>query len=197
MQRTAVVLLVAGACAAAPGCVHRYAVAEPKGSPALRSGASVYVALAADGRDDRPRTYAGSGKWTTDAIVEALRLRGFRLVFGTAPESIKRAIATGRANHTSYVVYPHINRWEDRATEWSGRPDSLMLSIRVLELSTGKAVDFRTLEAKSRWATLGGDHPQDLLPELISRWASGLAGAAPRQVDSSQQHSRRSLRRRR
>ena len=26
----------------------------------------------------------------------------------------------------------------------------------------------------SRWATFGGDHPQDLLPELSSRWARTL-----------------------
>lgn len=156
------------------GCVHKFQVPPPAEVVAIPTGASVYVALVPDGRDDRPRTYEGSGKQATDAIVEALRRRGFQLYFGQAHESLDGSIQTARANRVRYVVYPRIVLWEDRLTEWSGLPDKLALAIRVVDAGTGKTIDSRRVKASSRWLTMGGDHPQDLLPELVSDWADGF-----------------------
>lgn len=74
----------------------------------------------------------------------------------------------------TYVRQPVILNWEDRATEWSGIPDKITLKLAVYEVQSGKLITSTVTSASSKWATFGGDHPQDLLPEPMKRFVTPL-----------------------
>jgi hypothetical protein len=72
------------------------------------------------------------------------------------------------------LLYPQILQWEDRATEWSGKPDIAAVKLSVLSTDTGALLDSVIIEGKSGLATFGGDHPQDLLPKPMAEYAASL-----------------------
>lgn len=79
-----------------------------------------------------------------------------------------------RKSEFKYLVYPTILHWEDRATEWSALPDRVEVKIDLIETATGKLLDSVVIRGKSGLATLGGDHPQDLLPKPVDEFVSTL-----------------------
>ena len=97
-----------------------------------------------------------------------------RVVLGGTVGEIPEAVAAAAAAGADFVVYPRIVHWSDRATEWSGVPDRITLNLRIYEVATGTLLNRQEIRASSRWATFGGDHPQELLPELTRRWAETL-----------------------
>ncbi len=157
------------------GCTHKYAVPPPWRPVDADSGVGIYVALAEDGRDDGGRVYDQSGRWTSDALANALAGYSASVQRGVRLETVDEARARAAAERSAILVYPKIEHWSDRATEWSGVPDRITLRIRVLSVDAGSELDDRRIRASSRWATFGGDHPQELLPELTERWAASLS----------------------
>lgn len=154
------------------GCVHKYAVPQAAESKQLLpANASVYVATPLDGRDDRPRTYKASGEWTASALADALRDRGATVVLGGPQAGPSEAIDEARAAEADFLAYSRIDHWSDRLTEWSGIPDRITLRVSLYDVRTRAVLDQREIKASSRWGTFGGDHPQELLPELTRRWA--------------------------
>ena len=81
--------------------------------------------------------------------------------------------AEGKDKYTYYVV-PEILHWEDRATEWSGLPDRIEVKIIVSDARRNGEIGSAIISGKSKWATFGGDHPQDLLPEPIKIYVESL-----------------------
>jgi hypothetical protein len=153
-------------------CVHKYAVppeADSRGH--LSTTATVYVATPRDGQDDRPRVYEGSGAWARSAVANALRVRGVQVIPGESVVGHSKAIEAASSAGADFLVYPQIVHWSDRATEWSGIPDRITLNMSIYDVGTGTVLSRQEIKASSRWATFGGDHPQDLLPELTRRWA--------------------------
>ncbi len=73
-----------------------------------------------------------------------------------------------------YYVIPKILHWEDRNTEWSGRPDKIEILLSIYEGKTWKNLASTTISGKSSWATFGGDHPQDLLQEPLNSYIDSL-----------------------
>ncbi len=156
-------------------CVHKYAVPEQIQSQShLPAASAVYVATPADGADDRPRTYKGSGGWTSEAIATALRERAMHVTRGTVHPKAADAVAAAAAAGASFLVYTEIAHWSDRVTEWSGIPDRITLNVSTYEVASGTLLSRQEIKASSRWATLGGDHPLDLLPGLARRWAESV-----------------------
>jgi len=158
----------------ATACVHTYEVPDPVQPLRLPSESSFYVARAEDGQDARPATYELSGQRTTDAVVAALASRGCHASSGARVESFDQNLATARDAGSDYLVVPEILNWEDRVTEWSGLPDRIVIRMIVSDVASGEVVDDRTIHGKSRWGTLGGDHPQDLLATPLEQWAAQL-----------------------
>ncbi|ELW8199044.1 DUF4823 domain-containing protein, partial [Yersinia enterocolitica] len=64
--------------------------------------------------------------------------------------------------------------WEDRATEWSGKPDIIAIKITVYNAASDNIISSTIINGKSKWATFGGDHPQDLLAKPVSEYISSL-----------------------
>jgi hypothetical protein len=73
-----------------------------------------------------------------------------------------------------YYINPKILHWEERATEWSGKSDQIKIQIIIYNTITKEEVARGWFSGKSKWATLGGDHPQDLLPEPASHFVRSL-----------------------
>lgn len=73
-----------------------------------------------------------------------------------------------------YRIVPEILQWEERATEWSGKPDRLKISLPVYR--GGTLIGSSILMAKSSYWTMGGDHPEDLIDAPFDVFAGKLAG---------------------
>lgn len=156
------------------GCSHKYRTDsyEPP-AERLSSDGSAYVMLAGDGAYGS-RVYKKSGQMLTRETHNAVSIHLNKVEIGKSREDRKEAFATARAKKISYVFEPSILNWVDRATEWSGRPDRITIKIVVWDPVTGKALSTSVERASTKWGTLGGDHPQDLLPHLLTTFTNRL-----------------------
>jgi hypothetical protein len=48
------------------------------------------------------------------------------------------------------------------------------VKISVIKVGSRAEVDAVVINGKSKWATFGGDHPQDLYPPPIEEYAAAL-----------------------
>jgi hypothetical protein len=157
------------------GCASKYRVDAYEAPIAhLDRQASFYVALPEDGRYGST-IYPGSGATTAQAVETALAVHVDKVVIGTtADEDLDAALAQARQRALTHVFMTTILNWEDRATEWSGIPDKITLKYSVYEAQSGKLVSSTVTSASSKWGTMGGDHPQDLLPEPTRKFVDPL-----------------------
>ena len=94
-------------------------------------------------------------------------------------EPSEAAITRAAQGRVAYLIDPTILHWEDRNTEWSGRPDRISVKLAVFDVTTRQTLDSVVIDGTSKWATLGGDHPQDLLPGPIGSFVAQLYGETP------------------
>ena len=142
-------------------------------APNLDPNRSMFVNLPADGTYS-DKSYAGSGQSTATTIVTAFS-RHLEHVDASATtmsqdEGLQHAVAQG----FTYFANPSILHWEDRATEWSGKPDRITFRVDLLEAATQTLLDSVTIQGTSKWATFGGDHPEDLLAKPLFDYAASL-----------------------
>jgi hypothetical protein len=90
------------------------------------------------------------------------------------PETYQRAMEAAKKIGATYLIDPSIAHWEDRATEWSGISDKVELQISIYDTATGRLIERGTVSGRSGLATLGGDHPQDLLPPPVNQYVDSL-----------------------
>ena len=155
-------------------CVHTSElVPTVSGSTRFSKADSFYVSLPRDGEYEG-RPYVGSGLQTARAIEAELLRHTSTVRVGSAVELREAARAAARGEELRFVVVPTILHWEDRATEWSGILDKLEVRLDVVEVEGGTTLHSVGIKGKSKWATFGGDHPQDLLPEPLEEFFSGL-----------------------
>jgi hypothetical protein len=172
MRKSLVVLLPAILLV---GCVHKYAIpANLEGAGSLPAAAVAYVTFPSDGKDDNGRSYPRSGEWTQAAVSEALADLGLDVVRAPAPATRDETALAASEAEAQLLVRLELVHWSDRATEWSGIPDRITLRTEIRNVGTDALLSAQDVRASSRWATLGGDHPQELLPELARRWAASL-----------------------
>ncbi len=94
-------------------------------------------------------------------------------------EDFDQALNSARIGGYSYLVFPTILHWEDRATEWNFMRDKVEVKIDIVDVFSGEAESSTVIDGRSGIATLGGDHPQDLLPDPINEYfRSALYGTA-------------------
>lgn len=139
----------------------------------LNSSDSVYVAVPKNGAYGT-HTYEASGATTAKVVMAAFLRHTSRVKSGNVSQSFDEAIAAARKTDSKYLAFPIILHWEDRATEWSLKPDRVEIKIEVFNVVTQKPVTSAIVSGKSGLATFGGDHPQDLLPEPISTFVASL-----------------------
>jgi hypothetical protein len=158
----AIVVIVSGLLLA--GCASKYRIDSFQAPSArLSSQSAVYVVLPKDGSYGVEQ-YRGSGAMTASAAVTALARHIDKVEQAQTPEDTTQALASAKQHGFTHVFEPTILHWEDRATEWSGIPDKITIKFNVYDVQTGQSVASTITRASSKWGTLGGDHPQDLLP---------------------------------
>lgn len=139
----------------------------------LAIGSQIYVITPEDGHYQN-HTYAESGRATAQALFTSLSKVTNKIEISSAPESIDVALVSARSRKSAYVFQPLILNWEDRATEWSGIPDRITIKVIVYDAGDGKDITSIMARSSSKWATFGGDHPQDLLPRLMNEFIKQL-----------------------
>ena len=152
------------------GCTSTYKMEVLK-SPAgkLQRSYSVIIKPPQNGRYSGT-SYAGSGRMTANA---------FKNGFLEYASDVKLVSEKHSLNDFSnlkniYYVEPQILHWEERATEWSGKPDRIEVKVNLYETDSKDHLSSVILTGKSKWLTFGGDHPQDLLPGSIEDYLQAL-----------------------
>ncbi len=139
----------------------------------LSQGSAIYVMVPADGRYGNI-TYSNSGQQTAQALFASLATVSNKIEVAPKVEPLAEALANAKSKGATYVFQPQILNWIDRATEWSGIPDRITIKLIVYEVESGKDVASVMSRASSKWGTLGGDHPQDLLPRVMAEFTKLL-----------------------
>jgi len=135
--------------------------------------ANVYITTPNDGNYGKEE-YRGSGSEVTSALQAAFTRYANDVIVGGAVDSTSDAIDAAKRKGCQYSVIPKINHWEDRATEWSGIRDKLVVYIKVVSVEDAAEVTSVEVSGKSSWFTFGGDHPQDLLKSPIQQFVKTL-----------------------
>lgn len=168
-------ILVLGAVGLVAGCKSSYSEKDLTATPPpiLKSNSRIYVAIPFDATFKK-EVMQGSGKQTAQAFQAAL-MRYTRSVYTSKfPESLSEALEIARKGEMQYVLYPTITRWEDRATEFTGRRDRLTVKADLIDLSTSTVVFSREVEATGKWLTDGGETPKDLLDQPAEQYANAV-----------------------
>ena len=142
-------------------------------SVGLDFSANAYVAVPRDGSYGSTN-YPGSGAQVAQVIRSALLFHLTRVTEGGSWEDLDQALASAAAGGYRYLFFPTILHWEDRATEWNMKPDRVTVKIDVMEVASKKRLTSATINGKSGVVTMGGDHPQDLLPEPVANFIRQL-----------------------
>ena len=124
-------------------------------------GTSIEVLTPTDGTFES-EDYPGSGNTVAGKLTAAL-----------TPYYPGSAVVTS-APKGGYSLRPQLLHWENRATEWSGRPDRVKVSLPLYR--DGKLIGSALVTANSSWWTLGGDQPDGLIDLPFAVYASMLAG---------------------
>lgn len=159
----------------ATGCKSTYSDKQVSTEPVplLRSTSRIYVGMPFDATFKEEVAH-NSGKQAAEAIFNAFA-RNTRPVFiSRSPESLGEALESARRVNAEYLVYPHIFRWEDRATEWSGVRDKLQMRVDLIDLETSQVAFAKEIEATGKWMTDGGETPADLLQQPLDHYANAL-----------------------
>jgi hypothetical protein len=137
----------------------------------LAATGSVLVAIPHNGAYG-DESYPASGSQTAAAVRSSFArfTDNVRLADGGCSEI---RCLTADPMTSDYYVVPQILHWEDRATEWSGKKDKIEVKITVYGRD-GIPIASQIISGKSKWATFGGDHPQDLLAEPINDYVQSL-----------------------
>jgi len=117
--------------------------------------------------------YRSSGRMTANAVRSAFSKNSSKVTIATDCKG-EACLASIDTETYGYFVQPIILHWEDRATEWSGKPDKLEIQIITYDSETRKEIGNTTYTGTSKWLTFGGDHPQDLLEKPTHKYVESL-----------------------
>jgi Domain of unknown function (DUF4823) len=174
-RRTVLIGGVLGALGLLSACKSTYS--EKKLSetapPLLSNTTRLYIARPFDAVD-RKKVAFESGRVTVDSLYTAFSRQTRSVYSGKIPESVSEGLESARKIRADYLVYPTLEQWTDRATEYSGRRDRLKIKVEIIELVQSKLVFAQEIEATGRWMTDGGDTPKDLLDAPINNLVNSL-----------------------
>jgi hypothetical protein len=176
-------LVAVFACAAVLGlgaCTASYKQRETSGieasSARLDSGKNIFVSVSPDGQYGG-KTYAGTGRSVAQMTAAAFSRYARRVEVGGGPASSRdELLAAVRKAGAGYLVTPNITHWEQRATEWSGIPSRVSISLIVIDAETGVEVRSALLESRSAVVTFIRPNPDNLAQQMIDQQVSAFYG---------------------
>lgn len=86
------------------------------------------------------KVHEGSGLLASMAVAESLEPYTRDRIAGLAKETPDEALASARRTNSTYLVYPRIVRWVDRAAI-SAKPEAAEVHVSVVEVATGRTVN--------------------------------------------------------
>jgi Domain of unknown function (DUF4823) len=138
----------------------------------LERGKGVFISTPKNGWYGKIE-YKNSGKMTANTLKAAFFRFSNNIYISEDCFGLK-CLKTMPTEKYAYYIEPDILHWEDRATEWSGIPDRIEVKISIYDAALGAEIASAVISGKSKWTTLGGDHPQDLLPEPVNQYVESL-----------------------
>src|SRR5690554_3474576 len=163
------VLVITGFLVGCSATHHQEALTAP--SEGMRTDGEVLIATPENGTYDG-REYQDSGSMTANIVRSAFLRHAHNVMVSSDCEVLSCLQESDVA--ADYHVVPVILHWENRATEWSGKRDKVKVRLSVFDGQSGSELSSIIISGKSKWATLGGDHPQHLLPEPINGYVDSL-----------------------
>lgn len=169
-MRSLLILLLSAILSACASTFKHEVLSAP--STKLERGRAIVVATPKNGFYEHDE-YKSSGRQTAAATQAAFARFSNQVTVSSTCADLPclQAESTPRSG---YLVVPQILHWEDRATEWSGKPDRIEVKVIIFDAQSAKEVASTIISGKSKWATFGGDHPQDLLPEPLKSYVESL-----------------------
>ncbi len=154
------------------GCADSHQVKRAAGTGHVETEAlSVYVAMPRDGHYGKT-IYYGSGEIAAQEVAAAISPYLSDTYTANKYEQLEVAMNSAIDGGYTHLVMLKILRWEDRATEWSGRPDQASVKVVIHDVATQKVIDSAVIGGKSGLFTFGGDKPEDLLAEPMAEYAA-------------------------
>ncbi len=146
---------------------------QQNGSARIAANDRILITTPLDG-EYGTHVYNGSGRNTAKIISNATSAKSRFVRVGGVTVSFEDAVSQAQRSDQDILIFPTILHWEDRATEWSMIPDKVEVKVDVVNVRTGDVISSGVIKGSSGLATLGGDHPQDLLPEPVAELISEL-----------------------
>ncbi len=137
----------------------------------LEKSSLIYILTPKNGRYES-KQYSESGRTTAEAINSSFAEYSSQTKIINGCSELSCAPHPLESKSTYYVV-PEILHWEDRATEWSMIPDKIKVKITVYNKNHTE-VSSNIFSGKSKIWTFGGDHPEDLLENPVSKYVKSL-----------------------
>lgn len=156
------------------GCADSYHwTPQQGGSSRVTQQDRIYISTPVDG-EYGAHAYKGSGRNTAQIIYSAISLKSRTVRIGGQDGNFEDAMLQAQRSGQDVLIFPTILNWEDRATEWSMIPDKVEIKVDVVRVQSGEVISSGIIKGSSGLATLGGDHPQDLLPEPVMEFVGSL-----------------------
>lgn len=168
-------LLATGFVLMLGGCSSKHRIDNHQVISTVPPGSSYYIMMPKDGIFGNIN-YGNSGQMLAQVVESKLSPFSSKIVPASNIETRETGFANAAKNNLDYLIEPEILHWEDRATEWSGRPDRITIKYQAFNVKTEDLLISTTRSASSKWASFGGDHPQDLLPVPTEEFISALLG---------------------
>ena len=158
------------------GCTASYKVDNlggTAGTTRLDREKGVYVTVPGDGTYEA-KTYAGSGQRVAQAVGAAFARSANQVHVAEARADLDEALKSAKKLGAGYVVVPTIAHWEQRATEWSGRPSRMAIRISIVDAATGKQIAATSVLGRSRIVSFTSTSPESLLRDPLAQYVGGL-----------------------
>lgn len=157
------------------GCASEYQIQPLSGSQhtmVLNKQGGVYITVPADGKY-QDINYPGSGQLIAQAL--AAEFSKYARTVQTAPsQSQDGGLSEARRAGSQYLVVPVITHWEQRATEWSGRPSRMSFRITVFDVASGKQLLSEGIEGRTSKVRFTSTSPDELLQKPIAEVVDSL-----------------------
>lgn len=155
------------------GCSAKYQSLDIKQSnERLKPNEKVFIATPKNGFYSET-VYQSSGQETASAVQAAFSRYTDSVTISSQCTDVE-CLARTYPLQTGLFVVPSILHWEDRATEWSMKPDKIEVKISVYNAQDNSLITSTIISGASKIATWGGDHPQDLLATPVNRYVASL-----------------------
>lgn len=157
------------------GCTAKYQANNLGGVGNVRLDRSlaVYVTVPQDGAYGSA-TSAGSGQTVAQAVAAAFSQMAARVHIAEKTIANDQAIAAAKSLGAGYMVVPVIAQWEQRATEWSGRPSRMAIRLSIIDVATGSQLRASAIEGRSRIVSFTSTSPESLLRDPLSNYVRSL-----------------------